>query len=58
MEILLSIVLIGWGMAELYTGKAWFLSRIGVAKYTLEDDDWIFLLIAWAKIVGGILWVG
>ena len=58
MEIAWGIILIVWGMAELHVGKAWFISRFGIAKYTLENDDWVFLLIAWLKVVGGALYVG
>lgn len=55
MAIAFGIVLICWGLAEQKTGKAWFISRYGIARYTLEDDDWVFLMIVWSKIVGGAL---
>lgn len=51
------ILLFVWGMVELHIGKAWFICRFGIAKYTLEDDGWIFLLIACMKVVGGALYV-
>jgi hypothetical protein len=58
MEFVWGIVLIVWGMVEIQIGKAWFISRFGIAKYSLEDDGWIFLLIAGSKVFGGALYVG
>lgn len=32
MELAWGMILIVWGMVEVTTGKAWFISRFGVAK--------------------------
>jgi hypothetical protein len=58
MTIAWGIILIVWGIIELHVGKTWFISRFGIAKYTLEDDDWLFLVIAWSKSIWGALYVG
>lgn len=58
MLLVLGIISVVWGIIDLYAGSVLCISRFGMARYTQEDDGFIFYAFAWGQIIGGVLFIG
>ena len=55
LRLVIGIILTVWWLIELYAGSVWFITKFGIARYTEEDDGFLFYAIAWGKIIGGVI---
>lgn len=55
MLFVFGVISISWGLLDLYTGRSWFISMLGRAKFTAEDDGYVFYMVVWFKIISGVL---
>jgi hypothetical protein len=54
MYLLAGAALILFGLTGLISGEITFFSRFGKAKFDSEDDGWVFKVVAWNAILGGL----
>ena len=58
MLLVLGIISVVLGIIHLYAGRMLCISRFGMVRYTQEDDGFIFYVLVWGEIIGGVLVIG
>lgn len=51
----IGLALVVWGLVQMHSGKAWYGSRYGVARFTADDDGWVFWLVCGLVVVAGLV---
>ncbi|MCF7221260.1 hypothetical protein [Marilutibacter chinensis] len=54
MYLLAGAILILFGLTGLVRGEITFFSRFGKAGFNVEDDGWVFKVVVWHTILGGL----